>query len=83
MPVYEFKCVICNTIYEEARPISKCEDPSTCSSCGSKDTHKYFGTPPNIGDPVHMGVKKPDKQFTDMLKRMNDRVPGSKINVRD
>lgn len=36
--------------------------------------------PVAFGDPVRMGIKKPDQGFRETLAKIHERVPGSKLN---
>ena len=36
--------------------------------------------PVAFGDPVRMGVKKPDGGFRETMQKIHERVPGSKLN---
>jgi putative FmdB family regulatory protein len=40
MPLYEYRCAACDTIFELLRPISKAEALAVCTKCGSDDTSR-------------------------------------------
>ena len=40
MPMYEFECRKCETVFEEKRPFAEAGRPATCPVCASADTKK-------------------------------------------
>jgi putative FmdB family regulatory protein len=38
MPIYEYRCAECHTIFQKLRPMSKADAPVACAHCGSADT---------------------------------------------
>ena len=42
VPIYEYKCQHCAKVYEKLRNMTQQNDPTTCPTCGSKDTHKII-----------------------------------------
>jgi putative FmdB family regulatory protein len=42
MPLYEYTCANCGTTFEKLRPMSKANEPATCSQCGSDDTARVI-----------------------------------------
>ena len=41
----------------------------------------YFGdTLPQLIDPVRLGVRKPDSGFKEVLSRIHEKTPGSRLN---
>ena len=82
MPTYQYKCKSCNHEFETYLKIDDRKKPEKkpCPSCGKKQVEIHFGTPPAIGDPIRMGIKKPDKEFTQLLKRIKKNNRGSTIS---
>lgn len=33
MPIYEYRCPSCNSVFEQLRPMSKASDPVPCPDC--------------------------------------------------
>ena len=46
MPLFDFRCRKCSTVFEHSRPFGAKSSP-TCPKCGSKSTEKLL-TPPTI-----------------------------------
>ena len=44
MPIYEFKCKECGTLYESLCFRSTGEDKGPCPSCGGNDSEKQLST---------------------------------------
>ena len=44
MPMYEFTCKKCGTIFEELLPLSRASDPVPCPACGARETAKNLST---------------------------------------
>lgn len=42
MPVYEFRCPVCTTVFEEKRSFARADDPTRCPACGSDRAAKVF-----------------------------------------
>lgn len=42
MPIYEYRCQDCRTIFEEMRSMSRADDPITCSKCGGKESKRII-----------------------------------------
>lgn len=38
MPLYEYRCAECHTLFEKLRPMSQASLPIACSACGSSAT---------------------------------------------
>ncbi|OGO02290.1 MAG: hypothetical protein A2Y59_03510 [Chloroflexi bacterium RBG_13_52_14] len=57
MPIYEFLCKKCGTIFEVKRPFSESSAPATCPSCGGS-AEKLVSV---FASTAGFGVKIPDK----------------------
>lgn len=44
MPIYEYRCQICDERFERLVPMSAASAPAVCPTCGSPDTRKQFST---------------------------------------
>ena len=83
MPTYDYKCSKCEHIFEQFRTIAKRNDPSECPECGSIEVEMSFGNSPlNVGDSVHLGVKKTDSGWKELLTRMQKKHPRGDIKIR-
>ena len=84
MPSYDYKCKSCGTVYRDlqfsvADRLKPTEE--TCSTCGEPTVILLMGAPA-IGDPVRLGIKKPDPAFQNHLKKITNDMPGANKNVR-
>lgn len=76
MPNYDYKCNLCNEVFEEFHKIADREIPFTkpCPKCGQENCviMAYLSTPA-ICDPVNIGVKKPDKGFKEVMDKIKSK----------
>jgi putative FmdB family regulatory protein len=49
MPLYEYQCAECETVFETIRPIVKADAPIACSNCGSRQTSRMLSVFAMIG----------------------------------
>ena len=49
MPIFEFKCKRCGTVFESLCFRSSGEDKGACPSCGSDDSEKLMSTFASVG----------------------------------
>mgnify|MGYP003329901563 CR=1 FL=1 len=83
MPAYDYKCLKCEHIFEQFRTIEKRNDSSLCPECGSTVVEMSFGNSSvKIGDPVHLGVKKVDDGFKEVLKNIKRNHPKGGMQLR-
>ena len=83
MPAYDYKCNNCENIFEQYRTIAKRNEPSECPECGSTEVEMSFGSSSvKIGDPVHLGVKKIDDGFKQLLKNIKKNHPNGGMKLR-
>ena len=57
MPVYEYKCPKCGTVYEETRKIDDRDKPFTCPKCKASAERIVSGFATKIGFYVRPSVK--------------------------
>ena len=76
MPFYDDKCKECNHNWKEQQSIDARNDPSynPCPDCGSSGDIILVMGSPAIGDPVTLGIKKPDKAFQNRLRQIHENV---------
>lgn len=79
MPLYDFKCSDCSTIFEVSCKISEKSDPKPCPNCSSAQTEFVLLTAPSIADPVRVGVRKMDNGFKEVLQKIHEKTPGSRL----
>jgi len=74
MPTYNFRNINTNEEFEITMKISELDE--------YKNTHpelqQLLNRPPSIGDPVRMGLRKPDDGFRDVLKNVKSHHQGSR-----
>lgn len=44
MPIYEYQCADCHTIFDKIRPIISADHPIECESCQSVNTKRILST---------------------------------------
>lgn len=82
MPLYDYSCNDCKQLFEKQVPISKGHDPQECPECKSLNSSRYYGAgAPALGDPVRLGITRPDNGFRDVLRRIHEKTPGSILNT--
>ena len=42
MPLYEYQCHDCATVFETLRPMSQADAPAPCEQCGSEHTNRML-----------------------------------------
>jgi putative FmdB family regulatory protein len=40
MPIYEYRCAACHTLFEKLRPMSQADAPIPCARCGDTQTSR-------------------------------------------
>ncbi|NDB83828.1 MAG: hypothetical protein EB127_14055 [Alphaproteobacteria bacterium] len=74
MPTYSFRNKQTGEEFDEIMSISKLDQYKT----DNPDLEQLLGTPP-IGDPIRLGMKKPDDTFRDILKQIKKNSDGKRI----
>lgn len=83
MPAYDYKCKSCESVFEEFRSIEKRNEVGECPKCGSSEVEMSFGNSSlKIGDPVHLGIKKIDDGFNQLLKNIKKNHPNGGMKIR-
>ena len=77
MPIYEYGCSKCEVVFERLLKISEAEKPLTepCPECGSQETIGQLMSTFAMGDPIRMGIKRPDAGWNDVLSRVKKAHP--------
>ena len=84
MPVYEYKCLACEHLFDKRERIENRLQPEylACPECGEKKVKlgHYAGRAASIGDAVRLGIRRPDEGFKDVLREVHKNTPGSDVN---
>ena len=82
MPIYDYECEGCGAEFTEMLKIADrkapCERP--CDLCGGEI--KQLLNAPMIVDPVRAGIIKPSSEFNDVLTKIHEKTPGSKLGEK-
>ena len=91
MPTYDYKCEKCGHEFEELFSISRRNEPTEvpCERqlhraspiCGGEIKRKVVA--PGIGDPLKMGLKKPDGRYVEKLKEIKKNHPLGTVSAKD
>ena len=91
MPTYDYKCEKCEHEFEEMLSISRREEPTevpcerqlhrAAPICGGEIKMKVVA--PGIGDPLKMGLIKPDGQYVEKLKEIKKNHPLGTVSAKD
>ena len=84
MPIYDYKCDSCDNEFEEMHLIANRHTPvdNICDQCGEGKI-KMKTVAPGIGDPLKMGLKKPDGQYVEKLKEIKKNHPLGTVSSKD
>ena len=77
MPYYDYRCSKCESVFELLRKMSEADVPLTepCPECGSTETVERLISTFAIGDPIRLGIKRPDAGWNDVLSRVKKAHP--------
>lgn len=67
MPIYRYRCPICDSIFDIIRPISECDLLTTCTTCKSEGIDKSNRM---LGTPVFFGEKQQEPFYSIPLGKM-------------
>ena len=91
MPTYNYKCEKCEHEFEEMLSISRRKEPTevpcerqlhrAAPICGGEIKMKAVA--PGIGDPLKMGLIKPDGQYVEKLKEIKKNHPLGTVSAKD
>ena len=91
MPTYNYKCEKCEHEFEEMLSISRRKEPTevpcerqlhrAAPICGGEIKMKAVA--PGIGDPLKMGLKKPDGRYVEKLKEIKKNHPLGTVSAKD
>lgn len=84
MPFYDYKCESCGYEFEELLNIPERKLPESrhCPNCSQQTVKLQLPTGQfTIGDTVSLGMKKPDREFRDLLKNIKKNHPHHGANI--
>ena len=91
MPTYDYKCEKCEHEFEEFLTIARRNEPTetpcerqvhrAAPICGGEIKMKTVA--PGIGDPLKMGIKKPDGRYVEKLKEIKKNHPLCTVSAKD
>lgn len=76
MPTYKFLNKNTGETFEEFMSISKREDYLK----DNPHLEQLISGAPAIGDPVRLGVTRPDSGFKEVLQKIHEKTPGSRLD---
>jgi len=81
MPTYEYVCQACEVYFTQYLSIPDMNRPEgePCPECGVVEVKKVMFSAPSIGDAVRLGIRRPDGGFRDVLHKIHEKMPGSKL----
>ena len=79
MPLYSYECRSCENFFEDSFSIAERKLPTEkpCDKCDGEVVQVIVGM--HIGDSVRLGITKPSVEFTEVLTRISDNNPRSKL----
>jgi putative FmdB family regulatory protein len=77
MPYYDYACSHCDTNFELNLSMNRREEPllQPCPDCGTNGTITQIIGATAIGDPIRLGVKRPDGGWNDVLSKVKEAHP--------
>jgi putative FmdB family regulatory protein len=78
MPVYSYQCNLCQFEFERKLPMTDNSLPESdpCPECFQPQCVKQTITSaPALGDPIRMGIKKPDAAWGEVLSKVKKAHP--------
>ena len=82
MPLYTYKCSSCMHEFELITKIANYKDAEAqeCPECKSNNTISLKVSAPAFGDPVRLGIIRPDNGFKEVLSKIHEKTSGSELN---
>lgn len=77
MPFYDYECNNCEHKWEEMQSMTNIDIPiaQPCPQCGVQNCIIRICHSPPIGDPVRLGIIKPDSGMREVLKKIQNNNP--------
>lgn len=76
--LYDYKCTKCNFEFERKLPMSENNLPELdpCPECNAIEcVEQVLTSAPGLGDPIRLGIKKPDSAWGDVLSKVKKAHP--------
>lgn len=80
MPLYDFQCTECETVFEVSCKIADKANPRPCPNCGSFKTESRIFSAPRSGDSIALGLNQHQRGFKEVLNKIHSRTSGSVMN---
>lgn len=80
MPLYDFQCTQCQTVFEVKCKIAEKSDPHSCPQCNSTQTEYRIFSAPHQGDSIALGLNQHQRGFKEVLNKIHQRTSGSAMN---
>ena len=80
IPIYDYECKKCGNTHAENLKIADRNAPTLtpCPSCGGEVIKVMLGAPA-MGDAIRLGITRPDSGMKEVLQRVHERTPGSRL----
>jgi putative FmdB family regulatory protein len=84
MPLYEYSCSQCAAHFEKLLKIVDRNLPvdQSCPECKSPGTVSMAISAANFGDPISLGIKRPDAGWGEVLAKVKQAHPRHKMGER-
>ena len=81
MPLYDYRCTECGDTQTKNLRISNRELPTEdpCIICGGKIIQVILSAPA-MGDAIRLGITRPDSGMKEVLQKIHERTPKSRLN---
>jgi putative FmdB family regulatory protein len=75
--LYEYQCLKCSFTFERKLPMSDNDLPTKdpCPECNATECIEQIIGAPSIGDPIRLGIKKPDAGWGEVLSKVKKAHP--------
>lgn len=80
MPLYDYQCMKCETVFEVTCKIAERSDPHKCPNCNSVETEQRAFVAPRQGDSIALGLNQHQRGFKEVLNKVHKRTAGSAMN---
>ena len=77
MPIYQYSCLACDLQFEMLLKLSEMEEPleQPCPECEAENSITQDATAANFGDPIRLGIKRPDAGWGEVLSKVKEAQP--------
>ena len=82
MPIYVYGCDHCDAMFEQILKISEMELPLSkpCPECNTENSIRQEVTSASFGDPIKLGIKRPDAGWNEVLGKVKAAHPKGNWN---